>query len=468
MWNEFCGLLTALRPAYSRKATYCWFVVVVVGFVVRSDTLGVTSIVRALELPPAGYLCLLHFFHSTAWTTEGLMRLWWAWLTQKQVAHIVNGRIVLTGDHTKTPKDGRKIPAVTTLHQDSETSSKPAFFRGHDWGCIALVVAACGRFFSTPLWAGIHEGLAGLGHDTKTPKTLRIILMAQHIARTIGQRCYLTLDAYFAAASVFTAVGNELLDGEPLVHVLARSKKSAVGYLPAPRKRRRGAGRHKKYGKKIRLHDLFDKKQSSFAFSTATAVVYENAETIRYLALNLLWKPTKDFVRFILVVSSHGPIVIQTTDLSLDPVAAIQLYCRRASIETMFHCLKNTLGGVAYHFWSSYLAPASRRPRKNTTIQKSSNPAATRNTLAAIEKFVNLQLLVLGILQILGKLYPTEIVATAHCWLRTVSANTPSEFVARIALTKAIRQFLVSFAKDPIAQIIRAKQEKQAGDTIAA
>ena len=48
MWNDFRSLLTALRPAFSRKATYCWFVVVFVGFIVRYDTLGVTSIVRAL------------------------------------------------------------------------------------------------------------------------------------------------------------------------------------------------------------------------------------------------------------------------------------------------------------------------------------------------------------------------------------------------------------------------------------
>jgi len=468
MWKDFCGLLSGLRPAFSRKAAYCWFVVVCVGFIVRYDALGVTSIVRALELPPVKYLCLLHFFHSNAWTVESLMRLWWTWLAQKQVAHTINGRIVLAGDHTKTPKDGRKIPAVTTLQQDPETSCKPSFFRGHDWGCIALVVAACGRFFSTPLLAGIHEGLDGLADDAKTPKTMRIVLMAQRIARALGQRCYLTLDAYFAAASVFTTARKGLLDGEPLIHILARAKKNAVGYLLAPPKRRQGPGRHKKYGRKIRLYDLFDKKKSAYSFSTATAVVYEKTETIRYLALNLLWKPTKDIVRFILVLSSHGPIVLQTTDLSLDPVQAIALYCRRASIETMFNALKNTLGGVAYHFWSSYLAPASRRPRKNTIPQKSSKPSATRNTLAAIEKFVNLQLLVLGTLQILAKLHPAEIVTTARCWLRTVCANTPSEFVARIALTNTIRHFLASFANDPIAAIIRIKQGKQALDTIAA
>ena len=108
------------------------------------------------------------------------------------------------------------------------------------------------------------------------------------IVRALGRRCYLTLDAYFAAASVFTTARKGLLDGEPLIHILARAKKTAVGYLPAPPNRRQGPGRHKKYGRKIRLYDLFDKKKSAYSFSTATAVVYEKTEIIRYLALNLL------------------------------------------------------------------------------------------------------------------------------------------------------------------------------------
>ena len=68
---------------------------------------------------------------------------WWAWLAEHEVAYRVNGRMVLVGYHTKAPKDGRKMPAVTTLHQNSETASKPTFFRGHHWGCIALIVKAC-------------------------------------------------------------------------------------------------------------------------------------------------------------------------------------------------------------------------------------------------------------------------------------------------------------------------------------
>ena len=467
MWNECQRFWEYLRPAFSRQATYRWFVIAFAGLVMREDTLGVTSIIRALTLTPASYLCLLHFFHSTAWSVEELMPRWWQWLAQKPLALRVNGRLVLTGDHTKTPKDGRKIPAVTTLHQDSESSSKPSFFRGHHWGCLGLVLEAGRRFVSTPLWASIHEGLTGLTADASIPKTRRIVIMAQQVAHVFSQPAYLLLDAYFAAGSVLTTARAVLLHGEPLIHPLARAKKTTVAFFPPPKKSHRGRGRPKKYGRKIRLFNLFDSQARDRTFSSASAQVYDRVETVRYRALNLLWKPVQDLVRFILIESPRGRIVLITTDLQLDPLIALQLYCRRATIETLFSALKNTLGGFAYHFWSSCLAPASRRPRKNTPVATSSNPASTRLTLAAIEKFVNLQLLVLGLLHVLAILYPQEVLLRARCWLRTVSSPIPSEFVTRLALVNCFRQFIASYPKNPFIAFIRAKQAPPASSAKA-
>ena len=77
MFDELKRCLAHMESAFSRKATYGWFVVVFVGFLVRTDTWGVSSIVRALMLAPESYTCLLHFFHSTAWTVENVMAAWW-------------------------------------------------------------------------------------------------------------------------------------------------------------------------------------------------------------------------------------------------------------------------------------------------------------------------------------------------------------------------------------------------------
>ena len=462
MGDYLQDFLKAMRPAFSRQATFHWFVIVLVGFLVRPDTLGVSSIVRALTLTPENYAGLLHFFHSTAWSVEGLMTLWWNWLAARQVAYRLGDRLVLVGDHTKVPKDGRKMPAVTTLHQDSETGSKPSFFRGHHWGCISLIVQAGDKFLATPLWANIQEGLATLTDDdqARQPKTTRIVSMAQQVARTMGRGAYLVLDAYFAVGPVFAAAAGVLNGTENLIHILTRAKKNVVAYRPAPTPKKRKRGPRRKYGKKVKLMTLFDAKTAAGQFQTAETLVYDRSERVRYLVLDLLWKPTKSLLRFILVESSRGRMILMSSDLNLDPLQALHLYCRRARIETMFDVLKNTLGALTYHFWSLYLHPASRRPKKNDSQpQCSSQPAITRRTLAATEKFVNVQLLLLGILQLIARAYPQQVRTTAHCWLRTVSAGRPSEFVTRLALTTLIKTNLYGFAKDWITRLIRQRQE---------
>ena len=75
MLEELKGFLLFMRPAFSRRATYCWFVVVFVGFILRTDNFGVSSIVRTLLLPAESYTCLLHFFHSSAWNVETIMAI---------------------------------------------------------------------------------------------------------------------------------------------------------------------------------------------------------------------------------------------------------------------------------------------------------------------------------------------------------------------------------------------------------
>jgi DDE superfamily endonuclease len=441
------NLLKAMRPAFSREATFGWFVVTVAGFVVRSDTFGVSSIVRALWLEPIHYSSLLHFFHSSAWSGDELLRCWRQWLAKENRSYKVAGRVVMIGDHTKLPKDGRRIPAVDTLHQDSETATKPSFFRGHHWGFLGLLMHSGQRFFAAPVWGEIHQGKL---HGSRTT---RIVTVAGNIAREINSRAYLVLDAFFAVGPVFETA--EKFDG--WIHILTRAKKNVVAYMAPPRTRKSGPGRRQIYGKKLKLQKLFE--QWSHKFTTAQTKVYHKKETVRYLTLDLIWKPVKTKLRFILIETSRGRIILMTSDLTLQPLTALNLYCRRVNIETLFDVIKNLLGGMRYHFWSKYLTPASRRPaKKGTPKPTSSRPSKTKNTIEAIEKFLHVQLVVVGALQLIAYRFAPQISAGDHCWLRTPCGKIPSVFVTRTALANAIRTNLISFAPDWITQLILKKQ----------
>jgi len=450
----------AVRPAFAREATFSWFLVVFAGLVMRTDDLGVTSVVRALALGPECYNSVLNFFRSSAWQVGGLTRRWWDWLYQQGGQYRANGRLVLVGDHTKTPKDGRRIPAVSTLHQDSETASKPTFFRGHHWGCVALLVKSAGKCFAAPLQARIHEGLELFegAQDAQTPKTVRMVQMARQVVAHVGEAAYLVLDAYFAVATVFNAAAEELNGIRNPVHILTRAKNNAVAYMRAPKKRKGKRGPQKQYGKKLKLIKLFDSRPHHF--QTAEVTLYGKPEKVRYLALNLLWKPVKGEIRFVLVESSRGRIVLMTSDLDLDPLLALELYSRRVTIEVLFDVLKNTQGAMGYHFWSQGLSPASRRPRRNDEqTRHTTNIDNTRKALGAIEKFVNIHLLVIGLLQQMALKIPDEVKAKGRCWLRTVTSATPSEFVTRTALANLLKNNLTGLGNDPITPLIREKQK---------
>lgn len=462
MYKEFILIIEFMRPAFSRKKTYIWFVICIAGFIARQDTLGVSSIVRALNLDPSHYSSLIHFFHSSAWDVNSFMKLWWCNIFSREAGVRVNDRIVLNGDHTKIPKDGRKMPGVATLHQDSETGSKPSYFRGHNWGCIGMVINSCSNYRCIPLWATIQDGVDKICKPRKISKSVQIVKMAKDVAETVNEKAYLILDAYFSVGPVFEEASKGCVKSFQNIHILTRAKKNVTAYRSAKKKKKKGKGRNKKYGEKIKLKSLFKSKAKKYKLKKGEATIYNKKGKFQYLILDLLWKPTKGELRFILIRSSHGDMILVTSDMSLSAKDAIEMYCMRVTIETMFDVLKNTLGGLGYHFWSKYLNRNSRIPKKNTKkMQATSNLAATQNTLEAIEKFTNIQLVVVGILQLISKKHSKEVRLKSMCWLRTISVYaSPSEFITKIALTNVIKSNLSVIGKDWITGLISRRAKK--------
>ena len=59
LWMCWWQALWMLRPGCSRLSTFLWFATCVVGVSIRTDNLGVTSIVRAIGLHERFYRHLL-------------------------------------------------------------------------------------------------------------------------------------------------------------------------------------------------------------------------------------------------------------------------------------------------------------------------------------------------------------------------------------------------------------------------
>jgi hypothetical protein len=155
--------LHTFRKVFTRHATWLTFCVVVLGFLGSTQIDGVSSSYRFWHLDTPAYLALLHFFRSSAWNLTGLLSCWWALVWRQQQAVMLEEQAVLIGDHTMVAKDGRRMPGVVTLHQDSETQSKPSYFRGHFWGAIGLLIGTVAEPFCLPLSLRLHQGFKHLG-----------------------------------------------------------------------------------------------------------------------------------------------------------------------------------------------------------------------------------------------------------------------------------------------------------------
>jgi hypothetical protein len=142
-------------------------VTILIGFTVRPDLVGVTSFIRGLWLRETAYNCLLGNFHSTGIDRTKLRKQWMALCLRIFESSIVRvkGKLVLLGDGIKIGKEGKKMPGVKSLHQESSNNSKAEFIMGHSCQAISLLVQSVGSFFAVPLACRIHEGLAWISTD---------------------------------------------------------------------------------------------------------------------------------------------------------------------------------------------------------------------------------------------------------------------------------------------------------------
>jgi hypothetical protein len=443
--HDLYYMLGTFRHLFARHTPWVLFCVVMLGFIGTPHLEGLSSLCRFWLLDRAAYLRLLHFFHSSAWCLDGLVTHWSHLVVHQHVAVTVQGRAVLLGDHTAVVKDARRMPGVVTLHQESETQSKPSYFRGHYWGVVGLLVGSLAEAFCLPLEARLHQGFAHLDPEQSSPmdhdtQCIQLVQMALDFVRRHDTPAILVLDAFFAIGAVF-ALANSLWSvalKHPALIILTRAKKNYVAYHEPSAPTTRAPGRPRKYGDKIKLTEVFTTHHAQFL--SAPCQVYGRVETISYLALTLVWKPIQGPLRFLFARTARGPLILMCNDLTLEPLTAITLYCTRVRIETMFAMLKNVLGTFAYRFWSQYVPRHSRTPPKNATLKHplAQHLPAVHSTWEACERFVMLGCIALGLLQLIALKFPREMWASYTQFLRTRSRAVPSERTVKAVLAQAL------------------------------
>src|SRR6202049_2830522 len=404
LWIAWWDAIWLLRPAFSRLRTFMWFAITVAGLTVRTDSLGVTSIVRALKLRPRLYNKLLDHFHSDAVQLDRLSALW----TQAALRLFpqplrVNGRRVLVGDGIKVAKCGKKMPGVKLLHQQSESNTKPEYIMGHSLQAVSMLVHAANSVLAVPLAVRIHEGLIWSNRDRRTLLDKMLSLLG---IVAIKDPFYFVGDAFYAARKL----AKGLYDQNN--HLVSRVKSNAVAFAPyvplGPRKRGR-------------------------------------------------------LIRFVAVVHpSRGSCLLMCTDISLDAIEIIRLYGLRFKIEHSFKQAVHRIGSFAYHFWMRDMKPL-RRGAGNQYLHRESLDYrnAIKRKILAYHVFIQAGVVCQGLLHYLAVAFPSLVWSSFGSWLRTIRPGVPpSELVVASALRQGLPEFLLNNAESNfLAKFIVERQD---------
>jgi len=440
LWTQWYSAIAQLRSAFSRNATFLWFVMCVAGLSVRSEHLGITSVVRALSLDPKRcYPRLLANCHSEGIKLPALSVLWSRAVLKLFGDRIerVNERLVLIADGKKIAKAGKKMPAVKSLFQESESNTKPSFIMGHSTQAISILAHAADTLLAVPLDIKIHEGLIFSNRDRRTLLDKLVTLVS---GLGITQPCYLVADAYYAKSKIITGM---LAQGHDLV---TRARWDSVAYHKPPKpKGRPRRGRPKLYGKKVKLLNLF---RSAMKISTVPSPVYgETNIMIRIRSCELLWRPAGRLVRFVLVEHPvRGRLVLMSTDLTLAPVDVVRLYGLRFKIEFGFKQAAHVIGAYDYHFWMADMKKISRRGGNQYMHHESEDYRdAVRRKLHAYHVFLFMGVVTQGLMHYLSACHTQRVWESFGSWLRTIRKGVaPSELVVQMAMRNTLPAFLAA------------------------
>jgi len=440
LWMAWWDAIWLLRPAFSRLRSFMWFATAVAGLTVRTDLLGVTSIVRALKLRPTLYNKLRDSLHSDAVQLDRLSALWTQAVLRLFPEPLrVNGRRVLVGDGIKVAKSGRKMPGVKLLHQQSDSNTKPEYIMGHSMQAVSMLVRAAQSVFAVPLAVRIHEGLVWSNRDRRTLLDKMISLLG---IVSVNEPFYFVADAFYAAGKIVKGLRGQ--DN----HLVTRVKSNAVAYAPYVQQGPRKRGRPKLYGATIKLKSLLDDPHS---LKSASSPVYgEHNVAIQYQVCDLLWPACGRLVRFVAVFHPcRGSCLLMCTDLSLDAIEIIRLYGLRFKIEYSFKQAVHRIGTFAYHFWMQDMKPLARRNGDQYLHRESHEYRnAVKRKIHAYHVFMNAGIVCQGLLHYLAAVFPSQVWSSFGSWLRTIRPGIPpSELVVANALRQCLPEFLVNSAK---------------------
>ena len=476
MFEKIEKMLMHFRTCFSREKAFEWFVIIVIGIILRTDLLGLTSVIRSMMIPGTSYTAMMAFFRASSWNLTDLRKKHCR-VVKKHIPGLrKNNRCILVGDGSKGSKEGKYMPGVKKYKQESETQSKPEMIFGHLWGCIGLLTIINGQISCTPMTNKIHDGLQGMekwdaweDHDFSVDShVVQILRDACNVADYLEDDATLLLDRYYLSRPALLTLDehNKQEHRKSYVHMIVKARRTTTGYKQLPKEKDEvpKKGRPRKKGDKVVLWDLFETEVPNFRKTTIR--LYGRRREVSYYCIDLLWHPRLlRKLRFVLSVLDTGEkSIFATTDLSMHPVDVIRHYSYRQLIETGFRAMKQNVGSFAYHFWTKALPELNRFKKKEeqSSLYKVTNKKDQKrilDTIEATEMFMLLSMTAVSILHALTVFTRDPAIRKKLRYQRTPATVRPSEDNMMVLLRSIFWRMIEKHPQSPITTIIKRKQK---------
>lgn len=260
------------------------------------------------------------------------------------------GALLACYDTTITAKNSKKVGGIQKWNSHSTNADRGEYITGHHFGVAGIIANIKTQFIcfilSFRLITGESQHFQFKCSSDNSCEPYKIwdtvhaqILQLNEWLKKYNKPLRVVLDAYFSNKPFI----QPLLDKG--IHVITRLRDNGTAYLdpePQPAGKR---GPKPKYGKKIKVYDLF----KIYEPETITVSVYGKKQNVQVVTANLMMLKLSKKVKVVVVkCSTTKKIAFISTDLSLTAAEIIEIYSSRFSIELSIRDMKQHLGLCDY------------------------------------------------------------------------------------------------------------------------
>jgi hypothetical protein len=259
-------------------------------------------------------------------------------------------RVLLVIDDSPTKRYGPKVEGADVHHNPTPGPADQPFLYGHVWVTISLALRH-------PKWGALAMPLRAMLYvrqrtmatipksrhwqrfATKLQLAARLVEWIVPMLKKAGKKVWIVIDGGYTKRPFLKRA---LKQG---VTIIGRLRKdAALRDLPPklPKRKRRGRGRPRKYGKnKISLAKRAGQKRG---WQTIDCTVYGEETTKTYKTFLATYGPVGGMIRVVLIKEDHGWYAFFSSDPTVSVKEILEGFADRATIEQDFHDVKEVWG----------------------------------------------------------------------------------------------------------------------------